>query len=287
MTDLRSSARRAVRAWGVVTAWSRPFPDALVIGAKRSGTTSLWRALEAHPAVLPLFPSARVLPLRANQKGVHYYDREFRRGSSWYRSHFASGAHVALRRRTAGAALTCEASPGYLAHPGAAARVARDMPDARLVVMLRHPVQRAYSHWKEQVRNGHEVLDFEDAIAAEPERLRQADATGDALGLLLEHYGYVAQSRYDIGLTSWRTYFPAARLLVLYAEQYFAQPGPTMDRIADFLGIDRLRSYAVRPENAATGTDLAPGTAASLWGVLQDAVHAAELHSGTAAPWSP
>ena len=80
MTDLRSSARRAVRAWGVATAWSRPFPDALVIGAKRSGTTSLWRALEAHPAVLPLFPSARVLPLRANQKGVHYYDREFHQG---------------------------------------------------------------------------------------------------------------------------------------------------------------------------------------------------------------
>ena len=56
------------------------------------------------------------------------------------------------------------------------------MPDARLVVMLRHPVQRAYSHWKEQVRNGHEVLDFADAVAAEPARLGADGTTDDELG---------------------------------------------------------------------------------------------------------
>jgi hypothetical protein len=287
MIDLRSSARRGIRAWGVATAWSRPFPHALVIGAKRSGTTSLWRALEAHPAVLPLFPSAQLLPLRANQKGVHYYDREFGKGSLWYRSHFATRARVALRRRRAGAALTCEASPGYLAHPSAPARVARDIPAARLVVMLRHPVQRAYSHWKEQVRNGHEALDFEAAISAEPERLKVATEADDELGWRLEHYGYVTQSRYDVGLANWAQLFPAGQLLVLYAEEYFERPEPTLHRIADFLRIARLQNYAVRPENAASGTDLDPVTAASLWADLAGAVSAAEQHSGTVAPWRP
>jgi hypothetical protein len=143
--------------------------------------------------------------------------------------------------------------------------------------MLRHPVQRAYSHWKEQVRNGYEALDFEAAIAAEPERLSAVEKTdSDEVGWLLEHYGYVTQSR-----------FPAGQLLVLYAEEYFARPEPTMHRVADFLRIDRLQNYAVRPENAASGTDLDPLTAASLWAELADAVRAAERHSGSVAPWIP
>jgi hypothetical protein len=284
--DLRSTARNAVRGWGMATAWSRPFPHALVIGAKRSGTTSLWRALEAHPAVLPLFPSARYLPLRANQKGVHYYDRTFGRGSWWYRSHFATAASVALRRRSVGAALTCEASPGYLAHPQAAARVARDMPDARLVVMLRHPVDRAYSHWKEQVRNGQEALGFEAAVEAEPDRIAHATEPDD-VGWALEHHGYLTQSHYDVGLERWLRHFPADRLLVVYAEEYFEQPHAIMDRVADLLEIGRLPEYAVRAENTAAGTELDPGLARSLWTRFDGAVRAAEQHTGTVAPWAP
>jgi hypothetical protein len=283
--DLRSAARRGVRAWGMATAWGRPFPRALVIGAKRSGTTSLWRALEGHPALLPLFPSARFLPLRANQKGVHYYDREFGRGSAWYRSHFPTAMQVSLRRRSVGEVLTCEASPGYLAHPRAPSRVARDIPDARLVVMLRNPVERAYSHWKEQTRNGHEDLSFEAAIAAEAERLDRA-RDDDAFGRALEHYGYVTQSRYDVGLGRWLAQFRPDQLLIEFAEEYFAQPRATMDRVVEFLGLTRQTNYAVRPENVAAGTDLDPEVAAMLWRELADAVEAASSLAGRPAPWT-
>src|SRR4051794_33056344 len=175
---LRAAARAAVRAAGMATAGARPLPDFLIIGAKRSGTTSLHNWLLAHPDVLPLFPSARRLPLRADIKGVHFFDAAPERSVRWYRSHFptAVGRAVASRRSGGARVLAGEATPYSLHPPRAAARAAAVVPDARLIVLLRDPVERAWSHWKEQRRRGFEPLDtFEAAIDAEPGRLAGED----------------------------------------------------------------------------------------------------------------
>src|SRR5687767_12294883 len=86
----RSLGRGATRTLGLLTASARPLPDFLIIGAKRGGTTSMFHHLLAHPQVQGLFPSARRLPLRAERKGVHYFDRRFAAGPRWYRSNFPS-----------------------------------------------------------------------------------------------------------------------------------------------------------------------------------------------------
>jgi len=162
----RERAKRAMRVYGQATAGLRAGPDFVIIGSKRGGTTSLYNYLLQHPSVQPLFPG------RQRIKGVHYFDSQFARGPRWYRSHFplqARGRHLArpwLRQAVAG-----EASPYYLFHPLAAERLARQVPDVRVIVLLRDPVERAYSHYKERVRNGGESLTFDEAIAAEPGRL--------------------------------------------------------------------------------------------------------------------
>ncbi|MDQ4004850.1 MAG: sulfotransferase domain-containing protein, partial [Actinomycetota bacterium] len=138
---LRRSAKRVLRGVGVATSWARPLPDFVVIGAKRAGTTSLYAYLAEHPDVAPLFPA------RQRIKGVHYFDTNHHRGLRWYRSHMPSWI-----RRTGGR-LAGEASPYYLAHPLAAERAARTIPDAKLVVLLRNPADRAYSHYRERVRH--------------------------------------------------------------------------------------------------------------------------------------
>jgi hypothetical protein len=106
---------------------SSRLPDWLILGAAKSGTTSLAAWLAGHPEVY-------VTPL----KEIHYFDREHARGEQFYRDHFAD----ARPDQRAG-----EATPAYLWHPEVPARLVALLPDARLVALLRHPVDRAYSHY--------------------------------------------------------------------------------------------------------------------------------------------
>ena len=130
----------------MATSALRRGPDFVIIGAKRGGTTSLYRYLHEHPSIQPLFPG------RQHVKGVHYYDSNYERGLRWYRSHFpleAGGRHLVRPARRP--AIAGEASPYYLFHPLAAERLARDFPGVRIIVNLRDPVDRAYSHYKEEL----------------------------------------------------------------------------------------------------------------------------------------
>src|SRR5436189_26280 len=130
----------------------RPLPDFLILGAQKAGTTALYAYLRWHPQVTgPSF------------KEVSFFDRHYARGERWYR------AHLPVRRR----AVVGEASPSYLFHPLAPERVARMLPEARLIALLRNPVDRAFSHYQHEVALGREQLSFEDALAgefAEPNR---------------------------------------------------------------------------------------------------------------------
>src|SRR5262245_42743754 len=187
----------------------RRLPDLLVIGAQRCGTSSLYRYLGRHPDVTPSL-----------RKEVEYFSRRFDRGERWYRAHFA----LANGRSR----LAFEATPDYLFHPFAAQRAAGVVPGARLVVMLREPIARAWSHYHHMVALGHEPLDFDAAVAAEPDRcapdLRRLadDPYHDPVALL--RYSYVARGRYAEQLSRWREHFPADRMLVVRSEDFFADP---------------------------------------------------------------
>jgi hypothetical protein len=288
---LRAAARGGLRAFGVASAPLRPLPDFLIIGAKRSGTTSLHRWLLAHPEVLPLFPSARWLPVRSDIKGVHFFDRAGR-GPWWYRSHFPTRPTRAVAARRAGGArvVAGEASPYYLHHPHAPARAAEVVPGARLLVLLRDPVDRAWSHWKEQRRRGFEPLaTFEEALEAEPGRLagevERLVADPHHRSFAHEHQSYAATSRYLEALTRWEATFPADQLLVLRSEDLFAEPQATFDRVLDFLGLRPARLAEVPPFNRIAGT-LAPATRARLAAQLSPDTAALEAHLGHALGWS-
>jgi hypothetical protein len=239
----REAAKRALRAYGTLTAGARGLPDFLIIGAKRGGTTSVYNYLLEHPLVLPLFPS------RQRIKGVHFFDTGYHRGLRWYRGHFPTAASRRLRERRAGRPVVAgEASPYYLFHPLAAERAHAAMPDARVIVLLRDPVERAWSHYKERVRHGAEPLPFEEALAREPERLageaERIAAEPGYVSFAHEHHSYQAQGRYLELLPRWLDRYPAERTLVLRSEDLYADPQALLDRVGAFLGLPpfRLRS---------------------------------------------
>lgn len=244
-----------IRAGAMATADARQLPDLIIIGVKRGGTTSLFRDLEHHPAMLPLVPSARRLPLKENQKGVHYFDSHSDRSMRWYRSHFASTATHALQRRRTGESFTAEASPYYFFHPLAAQRTAVALPDALFVIMLRDPVERTISHWSEQTRNGVETLTLGQALEAEADRVG-GDADRLRSGAITtsnahEQQSFAAQSEYADSLERWFDVAGRERVLVTFSEDYYADAHSVLSPIADRLEITPFSADVGAHRNAA------------------------------------
>jgi hypothetical protein len=210
----------------------RGLPSLLILGAQRSGSTSLFNYLVQHPDVLP--------PLG---KEIHYFDLHYQRGLNWYRGRFPY-AH-----RLGGGTLTLDASPYYLLHPLAPERAARLLPGAKLVALLRNPVERALSHYQHEVRGGRESLPFERAIEQEAERLsgEEERLRSDPSYYSFNHhrYSYVRRGRYLEQLRRWVEHFPRSQLLVLQSERLFADPVGATATVHEFLGVrpHRLEHY--------------------------------------------
>lgn len=241
------SLRRASLAWsettGQLTASLRMSPDFLIVGAQRCGTTSLFKTLVQHPDVAPPF-------LR---KGVHYFDKSYAHGLQWYRGHFPLQATSLLRRRGR-QRITGESSPYYMFHPLAPARIAADLPEVRLLVLLRDPVERAYSAHAHELARGFETLPFEQALEAEPDRVH-----GERARMLAQpgyasdhwqHHAYVARGEYVDQLLMLEAAVGRQRLLVLDSGDFFREPAPVFAQVTEFLGLARSDRIVFAQHNA-------------------------------------
>ena len=114
----------------------RLMPDFIIIGAARCGTTNLYRNLTQHPYIVPAF-----------RKEVHFFDHtsNFKNGVAWYRAHFPLLLYKHYKQVRKQDIVTGEASPYYIFHPHAPKRAFEIVPQVKLIVMLRNPVDRAYS----------------------------------------------------------------------------------------------------------------------------------------------
>jgi hypothetical protein len=249
----RESARSLLVRYGEHTSDRRPLPDFLIIGTKRGGTTSLWRYLVQHPLVPRLFPAW-------NTKTTHYFEENWERGEAWYRSHFPTERQrAALERRHGAAPRAGEAAPLYMFHPLVAGRVATLMPHVKVIVLLRDPVERAYSHWKERRGEGVEPLSFEDALAAEEERTagERARLIADEshVSTAYDWYSYRARGRYLEHLRPWTATFDPGRLLVLPSETLYREPASTYARVLSFLDLPphELAAYDVFNDRPSAG----------------------------------
>jgi sulfotransferase family protein len=124
-----------------------------------------------------------------------------------------------------------------MSHPLAPERIARVMPQARLIALLRDPVERAYSDYQMVARKGREALAFEETIAA-AEKVQPPDEDGGAReGIGGARHGYLSRSIYVDQLLRWREHFPTEQLLVLKSEDFFENPKETLKVVLEFLGL--------------------------------------------------
>ncbi|MEU8607645.1 sulfotransferase domain-containing protein [Actinoplanes sp. NPDC048791] len=251
----KEQVRELLVRYGERTSDQRPLPDFLVIGTKRGGTTSLWRYLIQHPLVPRLFPAW-------NTKTSHYFEENWPRGEAWYRSHFPTvKQRAALERKHGAPPKVGEAAPLYMFHPLVAGRVAQLMPRARMVVLLRDPVERAYSHWKERRTEGVEPLDFAAALAAEESRTagerEKLLADPNYFSEAYDWYSYRARGRYLEHLTPWLDHFDREQLLFVASETLYREPAATYARILDFIGLPPydLGAYDVFNDRPSKGMD--------------------------------
>jgi hypothetical protein len=286
----KEPARRGARLYGTLTSSHRPFPDYLIIGTKRGGTTSLWKSLLAHPQVMAMFPP------QENLKSPHYFDIHYARGPAWYRSYFpttrsrtrhvgsADGSHQ--RRAVVG-----DASPYYMFHPLAADRVSQTLPGTRIIVVLRNPTDRAYSHYRERRKEGTEPLEFREALQAETERL-----AGEEQRIVSEpgYYStahdfcsYLARGRYLEHLEPWLSRFDASQLLILRSEDYYADPTAVLRQVFAFLGVATdARGLTDTHLNLLPGPEMDPETRSWLDDYYRPHIVALEQRLGRSFDWT-
>jgi hypothetical protein len=238
----------------LLSAWRRELPELLVIGAAKSGTSSMFFALKQHP----MFAAPCT-------KEINYFDIEFYRGRPWYRAHFPVRAQEGM--------VSGDASPGYLWDPRAPRRAAELLPGAKIVALLREPIARAFSHHQHNSRRDSEPLSFEEAVDQEDARTADGLARMRADEGHVSHaarvYSYVGRSRYAEQLDRWAACFPRERMLVLRSEDFYAHPASVFRQVTDFVGIPHHEGIQFEHRNPGGYTDgLTAGARARLADLL-------------------
>jgi hypothetical protein len=211
-------------------------PTFLVLGAQKSGTTALYNYLQEHGAVL----CARI-------KEVDYFDLNYTQGDGWYLSHFpARWRALEVRRRVGCAPAVGELSPDYLLDPRVPARVHAFDSSLQLVVLVRDPVERAYSHYLHARRRGRESLSFEEAIDHEEARLEpeleRMTSDPEYVSPTFRQHSYLARGRYWEQLERWLVHFPREQLLVVESSSLRTDTASQMSELSAFLGVPDSRA---------------------------------------------
>jgi hypothetical protein len=213
-------------------------PDILGLGVQKGGTTTLHALLQQHPQLY--------LP---RCKEVHYFSLHHSLGDAWYADQFAQATPDQR---------LVDITPYYLFHPLAPERIRALAPAVKMVVLLRDPVERTLSQLFHSQRLGMEPLSLEQALAAEPERLRGAEAELAAGGRHRSHqeHSYLARSRYELQLARYEALFPAEQLLLLRSEDLFNASSHSAEvwlRLLAFLELEPIPMPPIPRANAGRG----------------------------------
>lgn len=223
-----------------VTGSHRALPTAVIVGAQKAGTSSLFSYLTQHPMIAGSF-----------RKEVHYFDGglvesrdSYSKGLRWYRSHFPLvrnlpiGAHV------------IEATPSYLFLPGVAERIQSALPDVRIIIVLRHPVERTISHYFHEVKAGRERRSIENALAGDEPMLSKPIGLVDKLHLAAMQKSYKGRSVYWPQVKDYLRVFSRDRVLVISSKNLFLDPKSTVAEILAFLELgENLFGFNEKPNN--------------------------------------
>lgn len=219
-------------------------PDFIVIGGMKCASTSLHHLVQQHPDVA-----------KSVMKETNHFSNHFRRSLRWYRTNFAPKSSARRHEEQTGRKMiTGESSPLYIFHPLAAKRIYEAYPNAKLILVIRNPIDRAWSHFKQMERRKHEPLSFEEALEQEPGRIN-----GEMEKLIageidfspqLVHFTYLERGKYLNQIKKFHEYFPKEQLMIIKTEDFKQDQKAILDRTCEFLGLSpyewpKIKSYNV------------------------------------------
>ena len=201
------------------------YPNLFILGVQKGGTSTLHKYLNESNEVF--FPP---------KKELHYFDAYYHKGISWYLDHFNTAYDN--KYKYAG-----EATPYYFFHPLAPKKIYNLFPHAKFIILLRNPIERAYSHYQMSVRRGIEKRSFEEAIKKEKVMIK-----GHHLWLIITNKfnpshaetSYVSRGMYYKQLKRWLKYFSLEHFIFIKSEDLFLNPQQEIHKISKFLGISPI-----------------------------------------------
>jgi len=230
------------RKYCSMTGFLHILPDFIILGAEKGGTSSLYRYLIQHP-----FINSSVT------KEINYFNKYYDRGLNWYRVCFPFKFHKFFAKNLQKKNfLTGEASVRYFDHPHAPERIKQLIPNVKFIILLRNPIDRAYSQHSMVVRGGNEKLTFEQAIEDEK------DLTSEEYEKMLKdknyysdtyfRHAYLNRGIYVDKLKRWMDVFPKEQFLIMHSKDFFANPSKIYQKTLDFLNMPQfdLKNYDVK-----------------------------------------
>lgn len=221
--------------FSVLTSPIRILPDFIIIGAMRSGTSVLYNYIVTHPFIFP-----------ALRKEINFFSTLHYLGTNWYKSNFTlkftKFIECKIKRKKF---VTGESTPYYLFHPLSARRIHDLLPNIKLIVILRNPIDRAYSHYH-VIKNSRdarkpEKLSFDDAIKEEKKRLENERekiiSNPNYESPTHRRFSYISRGLYVDQLEEWMNFFPRNQFLILTNEDLDSKPIETCNKIFEFLGL--------------------------------------------------
>jgi hypothetical protein len=201
-----------------------PLPQFLIAGERRCGTTTLSNLLDQHQDIV----------IHPKRDGGFFIDEDVRKGtpsSNWSKTHSLADYEAFFSKLpVSGSQTIAEKSADYLSYHPAHQRIATLLPNAKFVFILRNPVDRAWSHYWNEVAKRRENHSFEDALKLEPERLAKG-------GFEAYHLSYMSRGQYHKNLNAFYEHIPKQRCHVVILEDLIKQKDNTLNDITNFLGI--------------------------------------------------
>jgi len=237
--DIKFAIRR-------LQAKKRAFPNVFLIGVQKCGTTSLQKYLSEHPSI--------IAPYRKEMK---YFDLFNFKPMRWYLAHFP------MEKQLAGGKITLDATPDYIFYANTASQIKSNMPDARFLVILRDPVDRAFSHYLYSKRRGYEDLSFMDALEKEDTRIAQERdiirKNGRGIAWRYRENSYKGRGLYFKQLNHWFRVFSKDQFLIIDSDKLKNDRQKTFLEIVSFLKVTPYQLKDSKEYNKAPGVDVHMG----------------------------
>jgi len=221
------------RSYCFITGFMHILPDFYIIGGQKSGTSALYDYLIQHPCIES-----------AVTKEPRYFDKYYDRGINWYRVGFPLKIHKSFNKKILGKPFqTGEATPRYLDHPHSPKRIKKTTPNAKLIVLLRNPIDRAYSSYSVRINSGKEKLSFEEAIKREKERtlgeFEKMQKDPNYYSIDYYHHSYLDRGIYVTKLKHWMSIFPKEQFLIIQSDEFFKDTSIIYNKVLKFLNLPK------------------------------------------------